>query len=60
MFLVYKNYEIQSVIHQDTDCFQIKTPQNEKWGELASSVKIAKKWIDSHIASQNTERKQNG
>lgn len=52
MFLVYRNYEIQSVEYQGTDCFQVKTPKNEKWGELAASVATAKKWIDQAIAER--------
>lgn len=46
MFLVYKNYEISSIEYQGTDCFQVKTPENKKWDDLAASVSTAKNCAD--------------
>lgn len=52
MFLVYKNFEIQSTEYQGTDCFQVKTPDNKKWPDLAANISTAKKWIDQHLAEK--------
>ena len=47
--MIYKGYTIRRTKYQGLTAYTVTTPTETTWAELATSIQIAKRWIDTQI-----------